>query len=497
VPAVLDDPRTPLRPQPLPSHALLLLAALAAAAVAQGAYHAPGQVLVAAGMTSAVVVALRRSPVSVDDLRTGPLPALAALAAWALARAALAGDPRSGLGPAALAAGVAAVVLVCRRIGPAQRPALAGAAVSIGVLVALTAWVGVAWHLSPWASPGQGLWRAAATLTYANATAGLLVPLALVALARCADHPRTPPAQAAAALLLTGLGATLSRGGALALAVGLAVLAWRLGPGRLARAAATPALGAAVALAGLLPGLLEHAPARPLPAVAALLGGLFVAVTPAVVPALAPRAAMAASAVALACLLGGAGLAVAAGVLPGTATALPGTPTALPGAPTTLPGSAGVLASTRLTAASDDRAAGTRAALRLVAREPLIGMGPGRAPLFFQDRDGRLLMLRYAHNEYLQVLAELGAVGLGLLLAALAGVAVMVARGRDLTGSTALGAAVPAALAALAVHSALDFLWHLPVLPLTGALLAGLTSPPATREDEGGAATGSAELDHQ
>lgn len=34
-----------------------------------------------------------------------------------------------------------------------------------------------------------------------------------------------------------------------------------------------------------------------------------------------------------------------------------------------------------------------------------------------------------------------------------------------------------AALAALLIHSGFDFLWQLPVIPLTGGLLVGLTSP--------------------
>jgi hypothetical protein len=36
------------------------------------------------------------------------------------------------------------------------------------------------------------LWRAATTLTYANAAAGLLVPLALLAVARLAARPGVP-----------------------------------------------------------------------------------------------------------------------------------------------------------------------------------------------------------------------------------------------------------------------------------------------------------------
>jgi hypothetical protein len=80
------------------------------------------------------------------------------------------------------------------------------------------------------------------------------------------------------------------------------------------------------------------------------------------------------------------------------------------------------------------------------------------------------------------VLAELGTVGLALLLILLATVVQMVRRGRGLTGIPATWAGVAAGLSALAVHSGLDFLWHLPAIPLTGAVLIGLTAPPL---DEG------------
>jgi hypothetical protein len=41
----------------------------------------------------------------------------------------------------------------------------------------------------------------------------------------------------------------------------------------------------------------------------------------------------------------------------------------------------------------------------------------------------------------------------------------------------ALWAGCAAGLGAMTVHSGLDFLWQLPVIPLTGALLAGLAGP--------------------
>jgi O-antigen ligase len=142
------------------------------------------------------------------------------------------------------------------------------------------------------------------------------------------------------------------------------------------------------------------------------------------------------------------------------------------------------LTDTRLTIASPDRAAAARAALQLAADRPLTGTGPGRAVLTWVQHNGRVTS-RYVHNEYLQVLAELGFVGLALLVVLLASLAWTIWRGRLHTPSTAIWAGAAAGLAALAVHSALDFLWHLPAIPLAGAVLAGLGFP-TTLDQEGG-----------
>jgi hypothetical protein len=64
------------------------------------------------------------------------------------------------------------------------------------------------------------------------------------------------------------------------------------------------------------------------------------------------------------------------------------------------------------------------------------------------------------HNEYSQVLAELGMVGPVLLLALLAAVARMVWRGRDLVGTPATWAGVVAGLSALAAA--------IPLIPAVG-----------------------------
>lgn len=196
------------------------------------------------------------------------------LACWALARAWAAGTPASGLTWALFGAGTVAVVVVSRRLTNASRGMLLGGLLAVGVAVALTGWLGVALHRGPWGLASQGLWRAASTLTYTNATAALLVPLALVAPALLTASPRSIPLSAAAMCLLTTTALTLSRAGVAGLGLGLLVLCWLLPARRVVRAAAAPVAGAGVAVLGLVPSLQAAAPARPALAAVAMAAGV-------------------------------------------------------------------------------------------------------------------------------------------------------------------------------------------------------------------------------
>lgn len=441
--------RAPAAPA-LPTCALLLLAALSACITAQGGYYAGGQVIAGGLLAAALLSAHRSTPLSGDDLRLPPVVAGGALAAWALVDARIAGGQA---GPVVALVGAAvAVLLVCRRVPAADRDALALAVVGIGVLVALSGWAGVAWRLDRLAIEDQALWRAATTLTYANAAAGLLVPLALLALGRQLTAGRSPLRATTSCILLAGAGATLSRGGAVALLAGLVCLAAVLGVRRTLAGLAGPAFGAVVALAALAPSMPAGAPPRPALALLGLVAGAALAAGLEPAPARARRAA------------------VALGLVAGAAVVALGPFDSVRGA--------------RLSLASADRREETSAALGLVADRPLTGTGPGRATLFFAGADGRRLFARYAHDEYLQVAAELGMVGLALVAALLIAVGRTAGAGRASAPSLGLWAGAGAGLVALAVHSAFDFLWHVPALPLAGALLAGLTFPATTTKEQ-------------
>lgn len=447
---------------------LLLLMALAAAAFGQGAFFSTVQWCAVALIAVAVAVAVAARALPVADLRAGFVLAGLLLAAWALVRAAAAGTPAGGLGWVLFGAGTAAVVSVSRRLGAASREMLLGGVLAVGVLVALTGWAGVALHMRPWGLPAQGLWRAGSTLTYENATAALLVPLALVALARLTARPRSAYLCLAATILLAGVGATLSRAGAAALAVGLLVLCLALGARALLRAAAGPVAGAGVALFGLLPSLRATVPASPLIAALALAAGLAVA-------GLMQR-------------------------FTGPARALPVVGVALTAAVFVIyrapeaRNAIGALARARFTLASPARSGETAAALRIIEHHPLAGAGPGHAALRWTGPGGGLYVDQYAHNEYLQVLTDLGVAGAALAAIFAVALGRLLWRARADAPERALWAGAVAAATAFLLHSGFDFLWQVPAIPFTVGALVGLAAhqppgrwyPPVTQPpDEG------------
>jgi hypothetical protein len=278
----------------------------------------------------------------------------------------------------------------------------------------------------------------------------VLAPISLVVLGRLVATPASLPMVLAATGLLTGLVATMSRAGAFALVVGLVVLAGLRGIGVTARAVVGPVAGALVAMLGLLPSMPAAGPPRPVLAVVGLGVGLALAAMVARLPrrpalALAPGVLVA----------GVAGLLLAAGGLGGAQT----------------------VAAARVSLASPDRTGALHAALRLVAQHPLTGTGPGNADLRWKGPEDGSQLYVYVHNEYLQVAAELGLVGLVLLAVLLVAIAWLLWRARPTGRAGATWAGVVAAVAAFAVHSGFDFVWHLPAIVLTVTLLVGLVLP--------------------
>lgn len=117
---------------------------------------------------------------------------------------------------------------------------------------------------------------------------------------------------------------------------------------------------------------------------------------------------------------------------------------------------------------TEERVALWNDALRIVARHPVLGVGPGgfafASATAVSDAD-----LGWAHNEFLQAGAEAGLLGYGL------------AAGLFLWGFAAIGggswgrvmAVSAAGLAVLGVHACVDYVLHFPFVAIAGAAVLG------------------------
>jgi O-Antigen ligase len=125
----------------------------------------------------------------------------------------------------------------------------------------------------------------------------------------------------------------------------------------------------------------------------------------------------------------------------------------------------------------------------------LAGSGAGTFQLLWLPRAPRSIgYVQNAHSLYFETLAELGVVGLVLLLAFLGAVLwsaiALVVRSRYESRARAAGAA--AALIAFVVSAAFDWIWQVPVLPVAFLLLSAAVLAPPLRSSK--PATGSLAL---
>lgn len=402
-----------------------------------------------------------------------PVPAPIAVAAGSLALfAAWAGDA----GTAAVALTTAAALVSAAGLDERHRRVLVAVVLAIAVVVAASCWIGIAFRVPPLALPSSGLWRAASTLTYANATAAFLVITLLLAVTAL---PVGIARTAVVAVLVLGLLTTMSRAGAIGLAAAVAVLMLATARDRAPstrpardRPPATSTIVAAPPLTVTGSILTSLAPAVPAVVVAGA------ALLPSLPVGSAPQPWLAAAG-----LVAGAAV-LAAGhrmrprhVLAGLVAVAVTAAALLALVPAARDAATGI-AATRFTAVSAERADLTRVTLDRFRTAPWTGVGPGNLDLRYVDHTGARMRAVFTHDEYLQTAAETGLVGIGLVVAALIALAVG-GLGRRTLG----GAAAAAAVAGFAVHSAFDFLWHIPVLPLLLAVVATVLITEPDRRD--------------
>jgi len=117
---------------------------------------------------------------------------------------------------------------------------------------------------------------------------------------------------------------------------------------------------------------------------------------------------------------------------------------------------------------SSGRSAYWTVALKSAADHPILGEGAGTFDLAWaREREIARLSVHDAHSLYLETLAELGPVGLALLLVALGTIALgLLRRARRGSPNAALWAALLTACVAWVVHAGLDWDWELPAVSI-------------------------------
>jgi tetratricopeptide (TPR) repeat protein len=295
---------------------------------------------------------------------------------------------------------------------------------------------------------------------YPNAS-GILAAVTLVLGLGLATGARAPVRALAGGLVpsaAVALALSLSRGSILAATLGVVVLCL-VGTGlrELATIALTLVAAALAVVVASLAGDLRDAGAAPrealtLAALAALsAAGAWIAAARRPAPTGRARDARTHPLLVGVCVLAGCALvAVAVYQVRESRSA----PSALAGAPDRL-----------LSTSTSSRGDYWDVAAHMVEAHPLGGEGAGGfTRVWLRDRPA-LLFVRDAHNLYLETLAELGPLGLALLLAALSTPLAGVRR----VVSTTAGRAALATYAALLAHAALDWDWELPAV--TGCTL--------------------------
>lgn len=127
---------------------------------------------------------------------------------------------------------------------------------------------------------------------------------------------------------------------------------------------------------------------------------------------------------------------------------------------------------TRYETLQSNRYAYWRVALKAFAAEPVRGVGAGGWAVYWLHDRTVSEGAQDAHSLELQTLAELGLVGLTLLLAFLGGIGV--AAGRAAGSAPVLAAGPVAAAVTYVAHSPLDWDWQMPAVTLVAIVLAGL-----------------------
>ena len=422
--------RLPGRPDRLDRRVLpgLVLVLAAVAGWREGGFWQDEALAVALMAGVLLVAALVASPP--DRRSMYVIGSLGLLAVWWYIRSVTAGAGTDFLPLGASIMAFAASFAAVRPLPTRARDQAALALTVLGAVGALAGYVGLVWRRFPLAMPAQGLWRLSTSLTYADA-AGLVFGICLLLALGCTRAPAI--VRVVVCLNLAGLLATQSRGALLAVACGCFLV-----PARRYGALAAPLV------AGLALGVIAIASSpdnHPVPWLAAV---VVFALVLAVVPWRGASRAWPATVVRIIVCVTALCVTIGVALLVHHEVGL------------------------RALAPSDqDRSAEWSSGLHQWLSAPLAGVGPDRL-LDLHAADGS--SAHFAHDEYLQIAADSGLVGIGLVGFVVFSLA-RAFRRTDLLSSCAVAAVV-----CWAVGGLFDFSWHLPVVGLVGGWCAGLAA---------------------
>ena len=327
-------------------------------------------------LSASIVVLLTALIANLVDRRSARvLVSLLLLALWWFIRAIIAGTATEFL---PLGASIVAFVAAFAAVRPLRRRAreVAGlGAACLGAAGAVVGFVGLIWRWYPIAIPTQELWRLSSTLTYSDA-AGLVLGVCLLLALGSDAYPCVT--RVVVSLCAGGLLATQSRGAYVAFACACVIVPWR----RYAHFCVPLLAGGALGVAAIV----SSPDVAPVPWLGVVL------VLAICVAALVRRDVFSIR-------LGHRGRVVAGLLL--------------------LAGVAGVvllihheLALRALAPSNHDRVVEWSTALHQWRSAPVLGVGPDHL-LVFRAIDGSYAS--FVHNEYLQIAADSGAIGLVLL----------------------------------------------------------------------------------
>jgi O-Antigen ligase len=482
---------------------LVAFVAVGSVAAANGGYDPPSWGIAAALLLTVAAVAVAARPAVVlsrPELAT--LAAFASLTGWMLVSALWSNDAAASIlsGERCLVyvAGLAAVLVLARpgRVGGLLAGALAAATLTVvnglvGLILPSTFAIGGQAQTGRLAAP-IGYWNGLAVV----AAIGMLVAFGLAA--RCSTAAGRIAALAPLPVLAVGLYLTYSRGGWLAMCIGLVVMLaletrrWQLA---LVVGACAPWLALDVVVTARSAALTHVAsPIGPATSQGHRLGLAIVATIPAIV--LAALATLAVERRWSPSPRLGRLVRAFVVVLALTAVAVPvleyGSPAALgrhvygafnaaaPGGFRATHGHAGRSLNDRLFSLSGNgRIQLWKAAWNDYRAHPQLGSGAGTYERWWLAHRPGSLKVRNAHSLYLETLAELGPLGLVLLVIGIGTPLAVAARRRHVP----LVPVAAAAFAAYSVHAAVDWDFQLPGVTLLGLVCAAAVLVGGRRAD--------------